>query len=137
MKTPYTLADGQVIQVETDAGVAEALAAYERDDRNERRNQRRRNEASIDQMNDETGWEPTDNTVSIETDYVAREETESVRAAIMRLSERQRRLVRLRHYEEKTESEISVILGISHQAVSQQLATIKTAVRKYFEKFYD
>ena len=137
MKKHYTFANGKIAELEVNSAVAEALADFKREDENEARNKRRRNEISLDELYDETEWEPTDTTVDIEADYIAQEEKDTLLAAVSGLTEKQQRLIRLYYYEEKTSYEIAVILGISQSAVIQQLATIKTALKKYFDKFSD
>ncbi|MCL2751445.1 MAG: sigma-70 family RNA polymerase sigma factor [Firmicutes bacterium] len=137
MKSPYKFYDGKTSELEVNPAVAELLADFEREDENEARKARWRKEISLDALYEETEWEPTDTTVHIEADYIAKEEKETLLAGVAGLSEKQRRLVRLYYYEEKTECEIAAILGVSQQAVSQQLSTIKTALKKYFDKFSD
>ena len=85
-------------------------------------------------MYEETGWEPADTTVDIEGGYIAKEEKETLLEGIAELTERQRRLVRLRYYEEKTTYEIAAILGINQSNAHRQLETIHNALKKYFEK---
>ena len=134
MKTPYKLSDGQAPELEVNPAVAKLLADFAREDRNAARNERRRKEVSIEAMYEETGWEPADTSVNIETEYIANEETEILLAAVSRLSEKQQRLIRLRYYEEKTVTEIAVILNIHHSNVVRQLETIHKQLKKYFEK---
>lgn len=50
------------------------------------------------------------------------------------LSDKQRRLVHLRYYEEKTEYEIAEILNINQSNVHRQLKTIYSTLKKYLEK---
>jgi len=133
MKKDYTMANGKTVEVEVTAQIGEILVTFKREDDNASRKARWRNEASIEAMNEETGWEPTDTTVDIEADYDEREEKETLAAAVEGLSEQQQRLVRLRYYEEMTVEEIGRFLGVSKQAVSKQLATIHKALKKYFE----
>jgi len=64
-----------------------------------------------------------------------REEAEALLAAAAVLPEKQRRLVRLYYYEEKTVEEIGRLFGVSHQAISQQLAVIKNKLKKYLDKY--
>ena len=135
METPYRLAGGRIVEVETGAETAEQLAVFERKERSERRKARRRKDVSIEVLYEETGWELTDITVNIEADYIAKEERESLAAAVSGLSEKHRRLVRLKFYEQKTDAEIASLLGISRPAVTQQLGTIKTVLKKLLEKF--
>ena len=137
MKKNYKLADGKTAIVKVNPAVAELLAGYEREDENAERKERWRKEVSIEAMYEETGWEPTDTTVDIEGDYIAQEETDALLAAVAGLSDKQRRLIQFYYYEEKTTYEIAAILGVSQPAVHQQLTTIKTALKKYFDNFAD
>lgn len=134
-KISYTLADGREVEIEVDdtLGVAELLVTFERQDKSARRKARRHNEASVDAMHERTGWEPRDTSSDTEAAVEAREQQETLRAAVASLSEKRQRLVRLRYYEEKTEDEIAAELGISQQAVSQQLETIHKKLKKYFQ----
>lgn len=134
MKTDYKTADNKTIEIEVKVEVSEILVTFERQDASARRKARRHNEASIEAFKDKTGWEPT-STVDIETEYAEREEQEALSAAIAKLGEKQRRLVRLRYYENKTNEEIARELGVSRPAVTQQFGTIHKELKKFFEKF--
>lgn len=130
MKTTYTLTDGKTVEIEVSA----ELADFIREDKNAARNKRRHNEISIDALREETGWEPIDTAADIETVLIADEERQTLLAAVSRLSDKQRRLVNLRYYEEKTEYEIAAILGINQSNVHRQLNTIHNALKKILEK---
>lgn len=134
-KIKYTSTDGKTATIEVNSAVAELLADFEREDRNAARNKRRHNEISLDAMRGETGWEPADTAADIETVLIADEERQTLLAAVARLSDKQRRLVNLRYYEEKTEYEIAVLLGINQSNVHRQLNTIHNALKKILEKF--
>jgi len=136
VKKDYTTADGKTVELEVIEEVNEVLVQFEREDKNERRNTRRRNEASIDGMFGETGWEPTAITVDIEQEYERKEELETLAKAVASLTATQQRLVQFRYYEGKTECEIAAILGINQSNVHRQLETIHKALKKFFEKFY-
>ncbi len=133
-KIKYTLADGQAANIEVNATIAKTLADFAREDENEARKYRWRKEVSLDAMKDETGFEPMDTAVDIEGAYIAREETANLSAAVARLTDKQRRLVALRYYEDKTEYEIAGILGINQSNVHRQLKTVHNVLKKYFEK---
>jgi len=134
MKQSYKLTGGQAVELEVNSAVPELLATFDRENKNAERNKRRRNEISIDALHEETGWELTDASVDIEIDYLKKEEKETLIAAVLRLSEKQRRLIRLRYYEKKTVTEIATILDIHHSNVIRQLETIHNILKKYFEK---
>lgn len=133
MKTTYTLADGKTATIEVNSAVAELLEDFERGDKNAARNKRRHNEISIEALKDETGWEPIDTAADIETVLIADEEKQTLLAAVARLSDKQRQLIHLRYYEEKTEYEIAAILGINQSNVHRQLNTIHNALKKLLE----
>lgn len=102
MKQSYKLSDGKIAEIEVNSAVAELLANFKREDENAARNERRRNEVSLDDMYEKTGFELTDTSVNIETDYIANEEKETLLAAMAGLSEKQRQVVQLYYYEGKT-----------------------------------
>lgn len=130
MKTTYTLANGKTVEIEVSAELAATLADFIRKDKNEARKYRWRKEVSIEALKEETGWEPTDISANIETALIADEEKESLLTAVARLSDKQRWLIRLRYYEEKTEYEIAAILGINQSNVHRQLQTIHNTLKK-------
>ena len=132
MKAPYKLANGKTAELEVNSAVAEALADFKRQDDNEERKKRWRNEISLDALYEETEWEPTDTTVNIEADFLVQEETKTLLAAMARLSEKQRRLIRLYYYEEKNFTEIAAIFRINRRSVSKQIETIHKKMKKYF-----
>lgn len=135
MKTAYTLANGKTVEIEVSAELAATLADFIRKEKNEARKYRWRKEVSIEALKEETGWEPTDIAADIETAFIADEEKQSLLAAVARLSDKQRRLIRLRYYEEKTEYEIAAILGINQSNVHRQLQTIHNTLKKSLQQF--
>lgn len=124
MKATYTLADGKTATIEVSAELAATLADFKRKEQNEARKYRWRKEVSIEALKDETGWEPIDTTADIETGIIADEERQTLLAAVARLSDKQKRLIQLYYYEEKSFTEIAAILGINRRSVSKQLDTI-------------
>lgn len=135
MKRPYRTRDGKIVVIETKPEVAEQLDCLERREASARRKARRHNESSIEERYEQTGWEFADRNANIEANYIEREEKEMLATAIKNLTEKQQRLIRLYYYKNKTESEIAREFGISHQAISKQLAKIHKAIIKFFEKF--
>ncbi len=135
MEKPYKLSNGTIVDVEVNPAVDTALTDLERKASNEARKYRRRHEASIEAMREETGWEPTDTRVDIESDYIAKEETAELMTVLSRLSPKQQRLVRLYYYEDKTMREIADIFGVNPSSISGQLDTIKKTLKKHLEKF--
>ena len=132
----YEFADGTVCEFKAAVtpAVAEALAGFDRADENYARKMRRRNEASIEGMCAETGWEPEDTGADVEAEVLRREVLAALNATVSHLSEKQRRVIRLYYYEEKTFTEIAQILGINRRSVSKQLDTILKKLKVIFEK---
>jgi len=133
MKKDCTTADGKAVGITEE--VNGVLAQFERDDKNERRKARGRNEASVEGLYEETGWEPADTTVDIAREYEKKEELETLAKAIAGLTEKQQWLVRLRYYEEKTTYEIAAIFGINQSNVQRQLDTIHKRLKEILENF--
>lgn len=133
MKQSYKLSDGKIAEIEVNSAVAELLANFKREDENAARKYRSRKEVSIEAMKEETGWEPTDTTVNIEAEYIAREEKQILLASLMHLSDKQRRLIQLYYYDEKNFTEIAAILGINRRSVSKQLETIHKKLKIIFD----
>ena len=134
MKTIYKTGNGQTAELEVSTAVAELLAGFDREDKNAARKERQRKETSLDAMYEETGFEPTDTSIDIETDYIAQEEKAALLAAVSELSEKQRRLVALYYYEEKTLREIGGILGVHFSCVQRQLETVHKKLKNLLEK---
>lgn len=135
MKTTYTLVDGKTVEIEVSAELAKTLADFIREDKNEARKYRWRKEVSIEALKDETGWEPTDTAADIEMVLIVDEERQTLLAAVSRLSDKQRRLIQLYYYEEKTMSQIASEIGVSRMAISKQLATIHKKLKTLLENF--
>ena len=134
MKTIYKSTDGQATELEVNSAVAELLADFAREDRNAARKERWRNEVSLEAMQEETGWEPTDIDANIELDYIAAEEKDALLAAVSMLPDKQRRLVALYYYEEKTLREIGGILGVHFSCVQRRLETVHAQLKNLLEK---
>ena len=132
MKKTYTFANGKTAELEVNSAVAELLADFQREDENEARKSRWRKEVSIEAMYEETGWEPPDTTVDIEADYIAQEEKDTLLAAIAGLTEKQRRVVQLYYYEEKSIPAIAKELGVKKQSVHECLEWAIKKLKKYF-----
>ena len=75
---------------------------------------------------------------SAEEDYIEREEREERSAklhrAIAQLTERQREMVTMVYFENRTQDEVAAHFGITKQAVSNAMSRIYAALRKNLEK---
>lgn len=91
------------------------------------------NNLSLDRMKDE-GVEIEDRHLDVEQNYIAEEEKRELYAAIAKLTPRQKELVRLIYFEEKTQEEVAVSLSMSKQAVSNAMQRIYASLQKFLEK---
>lgn len=134
-KISYRFSNGQKVEVEVDTTIeaAEVLVTLERQDASSRRKARRHNEASVEEMHEQTGWEAIDESQNIEAEFEEREEKETLLQAVAQLSKKQQRLVQLYYYEEKSFTEIATILGIDRRNVSRQLETIHKQLKNFFK----
>jgi len=84
------------------------------------------------------GFDAIDPNTDIEREFAEREERqeikEKVQAAIAQLKPKQQELVRLFFYEEKTQTEIARIFGVSVSAINQQMEVVKKKLRKIIKK---
>ena len=132
MKFKYELSKGKFIEVEVTEAQAEVIVEINRkSDSNDRKfSGRARKEASLDYLNAEYDWEPTDSTIDIQATVEREDEAEEVRQAVGTLSSRHQEIVRLHFYEGKTTREIAAIFGIHHSNVARQIETIKNNLKK-------
>jgi RNA polymerase sigma factor (sigma-70 family) len=132
MQIQYTLASGRTVEVEvTDAQAEVIVRTIRKSENNDTKFKlRKARETSLDYITDEYGWEQPDGTVDIVRDFERAEEAEQVREAVATLNAKQRELVRLYFYEEKTVREIAAIFGINHSNVVRQIEVIKKALKK-------
>ncbi len=86
---------------------------------------------SLDTLKD-SGYEEEDVKQDPELNFIAEEERRELYAAIKHLTPRQQKLVRFIYFEEKTQEEVAVILGISQQAVSKALGKILAELKSFF-----
>jgi RNA polymerase sigma factor (sigma-70 family) len=133
MKVKYVLADGRTVEVEVTEEVARALVDHRRADESAARVSRRHNEASLDEFRDEYDWEPADLTKCVETQVIQRERASALWSAIAGLTEKQRELVIMYYFEDKTERQIASLLGINRSNVNRRLETIKKSLRNFLE----
>ena len=63
---------------------------------------------------------------------IQQEDEKQIHRAMAALSDKQKRLVQAVFYEGKSLREIARQVGISHQALSKQLATIYKKIKKFF-----
>ena len=86
--------------------------------------------SSLDEMYEETGFEPADDTPSPEEQFFENEKKRSVNNAIAKLKPRQQQIIYMFYFEEKTQEEIAKTLGVSQQAISENLPRLLAKLKK-------
>jgi RNA polymerase sigma-B factor len=77
---------------------------------------------SLEAPDDDTGWTVADGLGAEDADLVLADRWHGLAPALQALPERERRILYLRFFEEKTQSEIAELIGISQMHVSRLLA---------------
>lgn len=126
----YKFADGTTSEIEvTDELYALHLQLVQEEKRNHWRETRRH--TSLNYLM-EIGVDFTGTAADPVAAVELREDDERIHKAIAALSDKQKRLVQAVFYEGKSLREIARQAGISHQALSKQLATIYKKIKKFF-----
>ena len=126
----YKFADGTTSEIEvTDELYALHLQLVQEEKRNHWRETRRH--TSLNYLM-EIGVDFTGTAADPVAAVELREDDERIHKAIAALSDKQKRLVQAVFYEGKSLREIARQSGISHQALSKQLATIYKKIKKFF-----
>ncbi len=90
------------------------------------------NKLSLDRMKDE-GVDIEDRRQDVEQNYIDEEEKRELYAAIAKLTPRQKELVRLIYFEEKSQEEVAAMLGISQCTISLTLKKAAETLKKILE----
>ena len=129
-KIKYTFSDGTTSEIEvTDELYALHLQLLQEEKRNHWKETRRH--TSLEYLN-ENGIDfesPAADPLSV---LLRSENEERIHRALSALSDKQKRLVQAVFYEGKSLREIARQAGISHQALSKQLATVYKKIKKFF-----
>ncbi len=126
----YKFADGTTSEIEvTDELYALHLQLVQEEKRNHWRETRRH--TSLNYLM-EIGVDFTGTAADPVAAVELREDDERIHKAIAALSDKQKRLVQAVFYEGKSLREIARQSGISHQALSKQLATVYKKIKKFF-----
>lgn len=133
-KAFYLYVKGQKVEVSE-----EVYRAYVQPERKQRMREYRAKEkiqiTSVEVLA-ENGFEIADKSQDFESALIEREEQAEeltrLRAAIEKLSERDRHVVQLYFFEGKTQQEIADFLGITRQAVQKQLGKILDRLKNFF-----
>ena len=126
----YRFADGTTSEIEvTDEFYTLYAELVQQEKRNHWKETRRH--TSLEYLN-ENGIDfesPAADPLSV---LLRNEDEERIHRALSALSDKQKRLVQAVFYEGKSLREIARQAGISHQALSKQLATIYKKIKKFF-----
>ena len=128
------------VEVETEEQerqIEELNRDFERTDRQDRRIKAKTD--SLDQMYEETGYEPVDDGESPEEHYIERERNAELKKKIAKameeLTEKQKIVVYKTFWEEKTLREISRELNVHHSSIEEiYMAAIKK-LKKFLTNF--
>ena len=125
----YKFADGTISEIEvSDELYALHLQLVQEEKRNHWRETRRH--TSLNYLM-EMGVDFTDNAADLLTAVELREDDERVHKAIANLSDKQRALLDKVFNQNMSLREIARQMGVSHQALSKQLATIYRKLKKF------
>ena len=95
--------------------------------------------SSLDEMYEETGFEPADDTPSPEEQFFENEREKSIKQlvskAMQELTEKQRIVVYKTFWEEKTLSQVGLELGIDNKTVYEILEAAKGKMKKFLKFF--
>ena len=127
VKITYRFADGHMEEIEVEPEVAETIKELDRQEYNNTQKETRRH-VTFD-VSEELSWLAVDDQRLTRVLDGATEVTR-LHAAISKLSTRQQTLIRELFFHRKTQTAIAEQLGISQQAVSDQLSTIIKKLKK-------
>ena len=129
-KIKYTFSDGTTSEIEvTDELYALHLQLLQEEKRNHWKETRRH--ISLENLN-ENGIDFENPTADPFSVLLRSEDEERIHRALSALSDKQKRLVQAVFYEGKSLREIARQAGVSHQALSKQLATVYKKIKKFF-----
>ena len=94
--------------------------------------------ASLDEMYEESGFEPADDSPNPEEQFIESERQaeikKQVHKALRQLNPRQQAMVQKVFFEDKSQDEVAEHFGINKQAVSNAMQRIYAALKKFLEK---
>lgn len=94
--------------------------------------------ASLDEMYEESGFEPADDSPTPEEQFLENERQaeikKQVHKALRQLNPRQQAMVQMVFFEDKSQDEVAEYFGIGKQAVSNAMQRIYAALKKILEK---
>ena len=126
----YRFADGTTSEIEvTDEFYTQYAELVQQEKRNHWKETRRF--ISLDYLN-ENGIDFASPAADLLSVLIQQEDEKQIHKAMAALSDKQKRLVQAVFYEGKSLREIARQSGISHQALSKQLATVYKKIKKFF-----
>ena len=126
----YHFSDGTTSEIEvTDEFYTLYAELVQQEKRNHWKETRRH--ISLDYLN-ENGINFVSSAADLLSVLIQQEDEKQIHRAMAALSDKQKRLVQAVFYEGKSLREIARQVGISHQALSKQLATIYKKIKKFF-----
>ena len=123
MKKDYTMTDGETVEL------SELYANLRREERREKWREKKRKDKSLDYLCS-LGIEFPDKSVSIEADYILKEERGLLYSAIAKLEPRQKELLLRHFFNEESLKDIAAEQGVSYQAIQERLRKIIDKLRK-------
>lgn len=94
--------------------------------------------SSLDEMYEESGFEPADDSPNPEEQFIESERQaeikKQVHKALRQLNPRQQAMVQMVFFEDKSQDEVAEYFGIGKQAVSNAMQRIYAALKKILEK---
>ena len=126
----YIFSDGTASEIEvTDEFYTLYAELVQQEKRNHWKETRRH--ISLEYLN-ENGIDFASPAADLLSVLIQQEDEKQIHKAMATLSDKQKRLVQAVFYEGKSLREIARQVGISHQALSKQLATIYKKIKKFF-----
>lgn len=141
-KVVYQITRREYRLVEVDTEEQEELIKelnrdFERMDKQSKVNRSRH--ISLDYLYEIGGYELKDETLGAEERYIERSEKQAIKTlvwqAMEHLTPRQKEMVVMVYFEDKTQDEVAEHYGISKQAVSNAMQRIYATMKKFLEKF--
>lgn len=130
----------RLIEVDTEEQaelIKELNRDFERTDKQSKVNLSRY--VSLDYLYESEGYELRDETPGAEERYIEQSEKQAIKTlvwqAMEHLTPRQKEMVVMVYFEDKTQDEVAEHYGISKQAVSNAMQRIYATMKKFLEKF--
>lgn len=135
-KVIYKVTDKYAIEVEVKNDYEEKLIKdLNKDLINSERQNRRKKCVSLDYLYESVGFEVKDKSLSSEELYEKQMMYKKIHEAIETLTEKQKKVIHMYFWENKTIREIALELGVYFTTVEESYQAALKKIRKYFNKF--